>query len=1222
MRRLLMLLALTVTVRGLHAQTRPHAIQGRVTSDSGGTPINAADVIVTIAPSAEVVMGKTDATGTYRIAIANPTGEYILNISALGFKPFRQRVTIPAGDTVATVNAHLAPNVQQVATVRVQATRPRPGRSLEGGGTPGTDGANKQVDGVFNSLPPELRGNFEAMAALVPGIAVTGSGVSAFGMASDANLTTLNGMPFSAGAVPRDLQTTNTFVTSTWDPRYGGFSGVLQTGTLARGSNIESRRASAAFDSPMLQASDPIAARAGQKFNNIILGGASSGPFSLDHYFYNTGYQFSRRTADVATLLDLDRDALLHAGISPDSAVRLTQILGTQHVPLSAGGVADTRTITQGSFLGRFDRAIPPVPAPGIPPSIWNGMIGANVSQTKSQSLTPTSIPANSGKTTDANVFLQGLYSTYFGKYGDYINETSTNLTFAETRGSPYLALPSGNVLIASTTEAGATPTIGSLAFGGNSALSRDSKTITWEVDNQTNFLVNSHPSLPAKLFLQSRYEHYDQSLAANRLGSFSFASLADLASNTPSSFSRTLSIPDRSGGQWMGAASLGGIYNAPKLVLTGGARVDANVFTGVPSLNPKIEQTFGIANDHAPNSIAVSPRLGFNWYYNARPGTSMSISQVASSTRGGVQLRGGIGRFRNYLPSTLLSDAIGTTGLPGSTERLVCTGPAAPIPDWAAFASNPSSIPTTCVGGQTVFADTAPAVSLIDPHYRPSNAWRAGLGWTNTFKGNYFTIDGLYSLNLNQPGVVDLNFGGTQRFGLADEAGRPVFVAPGSIVASTGSASAVESRRSSAFGRVTDRVSDLRGDARQITVYTVPNIPFRFGFVTLGYTWADARVQGRGFDQGTSTDPRNIEWASSPFTPRHQFVLQTGRPIYGGLVATAFVRAMSGLRYTPTVAGDVNGDGSFNDRAFIFDPVKADTGVARGLRELLASGSSGARHCLSKQIGTLAGRNSCVGPWTATMNASLIMSQVPRTNNRVSASLNFANPLGGVDLLLHGSDHLHGWGAAPFIDGTLYQVRGFDPTARRFMYQVNPRFGSTNPGTTTFRAPFRITLDVRVDYGHNSDEQSVILAMRLKPPLVGTRASADTLKARYLKGTASGVSGYSDIYRIMLRFADSIALSREQTEKVTERQKFLYARADSVYGVLGKYLADLPPDYSPKDAAKHVTDASNDVWKIIYDEAPWLKELLTPGQIRLLPFGLREMVMIPNSKNRFYYGF
>ena len=126
MKRIVVAAAIFLSVAGTgRAQTKPHVIQGRVTADSGGAAVGTADVVVTIAPTAETVLGKTDGSGAYRIAIANATGEYILNISALGFKPFRQRVTMPAGDTIATVNARLAANVQQVAAVRVQGTRPR-----------------------------------------------------------------------------------------------------------------------------------------------------------------------------------------------------------------------------------------------------------------------------------------------------------------------------------------------------------------------------------------------------------------------------------------------------------------------------------------------------------------------------------------------------------------------------------------------------------------------------------------------------------------------------------------------------------------------------------------------------------------------------------------------------------------------------------------------------------------------------------------------------------------------------------------------------------------------------------------------------------------------------------------------------------------------------------------------------------------------------------------
>ncbi len=1220
-----LLLAVT-TVGVAQTPTRPQVIQGHVTSDSGGKPITTADVIVTIAPSAETVMGKTDIAGAYRLTIANATGEYILNISALGFRPFRQRVTMKAGDTVATVDAHLAPNIQQVAGVQVQATRPRPPRSLGSDGLAGTDPTNKTVDGVANALSPDLQGNLDAMAGMIPGYnTIAGGGFSAFGLGGDANMKTLNGMNYSGDALPRDVSTSTKYMSSPWDPTRGGFSGALASTNINRGGNITQENGHATLDAPALQVTDPIAARYGQKFENLQVGGARSGALLLDKYFYNFGGSATMNRAPVSSLLDLDSDALTHAGISPDSAVRLTQLLAAQGIPLTRGGIPDQRTTVSGNFVSRFDYALPAPPPGRTPPPQWSGVVLGNYSETRAGSLSPVSLPANTGKSSNGGGQVQGMYSRYFGVRGDYVNETSASVSLNESRGEPYLALPSGSVLIASSI-AGATPTAGSLGFGGNSPLARDNRVLGFEANNQTTFLIKNHQSLPALLYFQSRYEQFDQSLSANRLGSFNYASLADLAANRPSSYSRTLNTSDRNGGEWLGAAALGTTYNNQKLVIIGGARVDANAFTGLPNRNGALEQTFGVRNDHAPNSVAISPRVGFNWYYKTRgPQMSMTVSPAFQSLRGGPSIRGGIGEFRNFLRSDLLSDAIGTTGLPGTTQRLVCTGPAAPSPDWQAYMSDPSSVPSTCAGGASVFADTARSAILVDPSYRPMHSWRGTLGWSNNMLGNYFALDGTYSLNLNQPGVVDLNFAGTPQFNLASEGNRPVYVSPSSIVASSGAATAVESRRSTAFGRVTDRVSDLKGDARQITAYLVPNLPFSFGYISLGYTYSDARTQMRGFDQSTATDPRTIEWASVASQPRHQFIVQGARTMFRRVSLTTSMKVSSGLRYTPSVAGDVNGDGWGGDRAFIFDPAHApDVGVSSGVQDLLANGSHSAQTCLRSQLNALAGRNSCVGPWSTTMNASLLATNLPKTDNRMTISLNLANPLGGIDQLVHGSDKLHGWGATPIPDQTLYQIRSFDQTSQRYIYQVNSRFGNTDPALSTFRSPFRMTLDVRMRLGPNPQEQSVVLNMRVKAPLAGTRATVDTIKYRYVCGSPNGGNGYSDIYRLLLRFADSLALSRDQVEKLQVQQKVMRARADSVYGVLANYLVALPKDYDVKDAAKHVTDTENDMWKIIYGEAPFLKGMLTNGQVRLLPFGIFGMVTAPPGApqtGRFFFG-
>ena len=204
---------------------------------------------------------------------------------------------------------------------------------------------------------------------------------------------------------------------------------------------------------------------------------------------------------------------------------------------------------------------------------------------------------------------------------------------------------------------------------------------------------------------------------------------------------------------------ALGTSWNTPRIALTGGLRLDANTFTGAPAHNAALEQALGVANDAKPNSFAVSPRFGFYWYYKTR-GASMSInnSGYSSTIRAGPQIRGGFGEFRNNLRSDLLADAIGSTGLPGSTQRLLCTGPAAPVPNWQAYMNDPASVPSTCAGGTNVFADTAPNVVAIDGAYRPSRSRRATLGWTNTIFGSYFTLDGTYSQNLNQAGVIDAN--------------------------------------------------------------------------------------------------------------------------------------------------------------------------------------------------------------------------------------------------------------------------------------------------------------------------------------------------------------------------------------------------------------------------------------------------------------------------------
>ena len=104
----------------------------------------------------------------------------------------------------------------------------------------------------------------------------------------------------------------------------------------------------------------------------------------------------------------------------------------------------------------------------------------------------------------------------------------------------------------------------------------------------------------------------------------------------------------------------------------------------------------------------------------------------------------------------------------------------------------------------------------------------------------------------------------------------------------------------------------------------------------------------------------------------KHQFTLNWNAvPIADLFYVTVGTTVQSGSRFTPMIAGDVNGDGYFNDRAFVFDPSRtADTALAGAMRSLLANGAGPARSCLTSALNQLAGRATCQAPWITTAGA------------------------------------------------------------------------------------------------------------------------------------------------------------------------------------------------------------------------------------------------------------
>jgi hypothetical protein len=997
-------------------------------------------------------------------------------------------------------------------------------------------------------------------------------------------------MNFGGSSIPRDANVSISLVTTPYDVSRGNFSGGLVAVRTARPSNVIIRSSSANIDAAALQWTDPAARSLGQQYANVSVGGLLAGAIQPEKSFYNFSYQAGRRQSDLRSVLNTDALGLQTDGIAADSVERLISILKRWHVPLAADGVPSNRLTDQATVLGSFDFA-PPSSTAGQSVDVtysgsWNRSMAANVS--------PTELPSHSGNRTYMNGSLQARHTGYFG-FG-VLSETSVGMNGGRNFGTPYLDLPSGTVRINSTFPDG-TSGVQSVAFGGSPVMNTSATTTGVQLVNALSwFSENNNHRI--KLTSELRRDSYGQDLTTNQLGSFTFNSLADLDAGRALSFTRQLLPRRRTESQYVSGISLGDAYRrTTDLQVQYGLRLDGNRFTDAPSLNPNVERQFGITNNGVPNRIYASPRVGFSWAYGEAP----PLAGFDGAVRGPrAVVRGGVGVFQSALGAASIGTALDNTGLANGIQQVACVGDAAPLPDWATYAANLGAVPTQCVNGanSNVFSSTAPNVTLFSRDYAAPRALRSNVQWNGPIVGNRWlaSVDVSYSFNMNQASSVDLNFNPQQRFTLTNEGGRPVFVEPTGIVLLTGATSASEARISSLFTRVSELRSDLESESKQLAVSLAPTtFNATFGW-SMRYVYAQTREQFRGFSS-TDGSPLDVAWGRSSFDSRHQFLYRLTYNAFDWVRLSWFGSMRSGAPYTPMVGSDINGDGYANDRAFIFDPTTtADTAVANRMRALLASGSTSARDCLRRQLGRIAERNSCQGPWTAAANLVFSFNPVKvRLPWRANLSFQLSNPLGAVDLALHGENHLRGWGQTAYASNQLLFVRGFDPVAQRYLYDVNQRFGATSPSETAIRAPIMLTTMLRLDIGPTRERQMLTQILDRGRSLSGQRAPATLLKT-------FGSNGIVNPMAAILRAADTLALTQTQADSLAVLNRAYSLKMDSIWSPMASYLAALPARYDQDEAYNRYRAAREVSVDVLIGFAPILRSLLTSTQIRKLP--------------------
>ena len=1023
-------------------------------------------------------------------------------------------------------------------------------------------------------------------------------------------------------------------ITSTYDIARGQFTGGQVATTTRGGTNDLAGSFSYALRDPSLEfaTGDNTGATSfsGQYTQHQVSGGLG-GPILRDKTFWFGSFQLRRRIDPLQSLLGAGAKTLDALNVQADSAARFLTLLQRYGLPLRNSLVPDDRTTDNLTGIVRVDQQL--TEAHSL--SVRGNLSGSLLDGFRS---TAQSVPTHAGEQKGSG---WGGMVTLSSVMGQFLNEFKGSYSL-DTRGAnPYLRLPEGRVLVASSLANGQRGLAG-LDFGGNSALPNDSRTNQTEITDELSWLSGGGKHRWKLGGLLNR-SGFNTTAGSNRNGNFQFLSLADFDANRPSQFTRSFAPAQRTAGAVTGAVYFGDIWRPNRVFqLTYGVRGEGSGIDGQPAYNADIENKFGLRTDHIPSDVRVSPRLGFTLTLGLPPDTGRRANRAGQQNRpgggmggllGGIAgqqqpqvpqpwiIRGGIGDFRGRAPTQLFSSAIDATGLPGGETQLVCVGSAVPIPDWNAYLANPESIPTTCADGSAPgvpLSRTRPNVTAFDPAFATPRSVRGSLGLSKRFKQRYnASVDASYSLGTSLYGVTDLNLSTTPQFTLANEGNRPVYVPAQTIIPFSGATTLTASRLHPEYGYVFKVASPLASHTAQVTA-TVGGNSFQQLIWSLSYTFMQSTDQSSfsggsaagGFSSATTAgDPNIIRATTSDLERRHGVngsLTWLARP---WLDVTGILRVQSGNPYTPRVGGDINGDGSRNDRAFVFNPATAtDTAVANGMQRLLGETQAGARACLESQMDQVADRNSCRSAWYTSLDLQLnFRPQLgPTIGRRVQVQVGLVNPLTGLDQLVHGADHLRGWGQPTTVDNTLLYVKGFDPTTNRFRYTVNERFGSNAIARSALRNPFQVSLTARLQVG--VDRQRAMLEGLLKRGTGTANRPAFDIKAMARRLAPNPVAPLMDLKDIMKLTPEQIARIKAIGDSLDAKTNELTTRLEAEMQKQVKAGGDMQtlfPKLQPmlQEARNNYVAATQS-----------LQKLLTPAQWAEVPESVKNPTLRPNA--------
>lgn len=1212
------IITLVLTIAALAARSA-HAQGGNLTiivgtvTDASGKPVVGA-LVEAFSIETEVTRSdKTNDKGQYRIIMNDGGAEYRISVKAIGKDPAIYNVTQQSDDDRIVLPIKLGDRpVTLQNLVATSARRP----DIDQMNDRPTAGENaRSISGDQALRLPIDASDLAALAALAPGVVLTNgtdstaSTFSVAGQSAASNSYVVNGLTSSSSSVPQDAVRSTRVITNSYDVARGNFSGGMVSVTTKGGSNVVSGSFTSSTQNRTLAWGNSTGDVFGAGNERDVLSGGFGGPIVRNKIFLFGSLQYTRSVNPLASLISASSTSLSRLGASPDSVAKFESLVNATGFTDQAGTISSNRDNDNINSIARFDWNIGQASVLTITGSYNN-------TDNAPQGVGQTSLPQVGG--TNRNHGGSGVVQFASRFNNGMINQFRVGGTDNIQTSEPFLFAPAGRVTNYSQLDSGVA--VSTFSFGGNSGMPRSNETQSIEATNELS-LISPMGAHRWALGLYTLDTRTTSNSSSNQYGTFSFNSLADFENNDPASFTRTLSQTVRAGDAYNEAAYLsdawriqlkkttsstqptdgtpGGAPPNPNeggrgfgggfggggggggrggrgggfggfggggpvgtLQLNYGLRVEHSSYGGAPATNEDVLNEFHVDTHILPEETYFSPRLGFSY---AVPGPEQQGSAQRGFSPPLLTVRGGFGVFRGQMPTSIPALAQSQSGLAGAQNELYCTGTAVPIPDFSEYIDNPDAIPDECIGNvNTPIITGAPSVTTYDRDYGAPKTKRLSLGLTRRITlRTQFNIDASYVRGVGQGASRDLNLNDTPVFSLADEANRPVYANPGDIFPTTGAVPLASSRKDPNYADVTEVFSSLQNDTRQVT-FNVAGTTTKQLVMNLSYTLQYAKDQGGsggGFGGGnlTAGDPNLYTWAPSSNAHRHNFQASMQWPVTPALEITGIANMISGAPYTPVVSGDINGDGSGrDDRAFIFNPsATADTAVANGMSRLLASTSGNARKCLEAQLGQIAGRNTCTGPWQPSL--SLQLNWRPALfQRRLAIQVSTINLLGGLDELVNGENNLKGWGGFARPDNTLLTVTGFDPATDEFKYIVNSRFGNTSSGATAVRSPFQVGVQLRYAIGYDPRTQQI---QQLSKAMGGGQVTGpmmlDSAVARYQR---------ENMVSMVLARKDSLVLSRQQTTQ-------LQAALDTSVRHVRQFADSIRPDVQNVNLAGSAAD-------------------------------------------------